>query len=257
MSKVALQRKWCLVDWGMYNLARSSNFFDMRLCGKRKKWVEKHVTLGIRFSGCEGWEHVGMVAKSPWYSVIKEHFSSVAWKEKEETGKEWGWGQVFFSPSPANRFVVRTVSGNCTSLRVPGGGHILRCALIKWSGTMSQEKQLPEGGVIFAHVLTSATKQQQDSGLGGREVLVNLESSALSKWCHTPESCAEEKKSRSTSTLGNLGVRICSPKSVLHFLLSISFWGESLIGSKYWISNKCSLAISKPGRSYFIQSLHM
>lgn len=130
--------------------------------------------MGIRFSECEGGQQVGMVAKSLWYSVINEHFSSVAWKGKEETEREWGWGRIFFRLSPANRFVVRTVSGNCTSVRVPGGGHLLRCALIRWSGTMSQKKQLPERGVVFACVLTSASmlNQQQDSGLSAGEVLV-------------------------------------------------------------------------------------
>lgn len=141
---------------------------------KEKEWAEKLITVGFRFSGCEGGQQVGMVAKSLWYFVIKEHFSNVAWKGKEETEREWGCGQFFCKPSPANRFVVGTVSGNCTSVGVPGGGHILRCALIRWSGTMSQKKQLPERGVVFAHVLTSAPmlNQQQDSRLSGREVLV-------------------------------------------------------------------------------------
>lgn len=67
------------------------------------------------------------------------------------------------------------------------------------------------------------------------------------------------KKPYSTSTLGNFEVSVCLPKLVVAFFYCLLAFGErdSLIGCKYWISNKFSLAISEPERNYFIESPHM
>lgn len=226
MSKVTLQRKLCLVKWHKYSLARSSNVFDVKSCGK-KNGVKSLSLWGLGFLDVKEdmeWQvgmQVGMAAKSLWYSVIKEHFSSVAWKAKEETERGWGQGHIFSRPSPANRFVVGTVSGNCTAVRVPRGGHVLRCALIRLSGTTSQEKAAARKRSYLCTDSDICLHAKPAAGFRfkWRGVLVQAGGlCTISVVPHTKILCWGEKTS-STSTLGNLEVSICSPKSVVTFFI--------------------------------------
>lgn len=122
--------------------------------------------------------------------------------------------------------MVGTLSGNCTSVRVSGGGHILRSTLIRCSGTVSHQKQLSERGVVFAHVLTSASRlnQQQDSGLGGKEVLAHYQCGATHQ-----NPVLRRKKPHSTSILGNFEVSVCLPKLVVAFFIVCLLLGRDIV----------------------------